>query len=641
MQNPNPIFYREIQSAARDPKIVCLVLGFIIILGSILLFLWPSTGVFTLASDSSMEIFSIFLMSNLALVILLVPALTSPTITTERENNSFDLLFTSLLSSGEMLRGKLFAGITMILVVIVLAMPVAALCSLSGGIGPGLLLRAYGVIAMSALTYGMMGLAFSALCRRTFTALILSYVGVAVLAGGTYLPYSLLGRVYALRWLWQFIRSLSPFDAIYSLVFPKRYALTQLSMLSDHVLFNFYFHLCGMAILATLFLVIFCKYVLVAPKPGTIYRWLAIGLTVFLIPFVIIQGYVVYIMIAQQGMDAAQLAQAPRLSGRGGPPILRSLGLFVVIDIFIAWMIGKMRKLALTDGSKYEDQFSGFKEVAKRKLTWPFYLIDPLKRKKPIKLWTNPIFIAELRSKIFGKPSFIIWSLAACVILSFTILILVCVQYADVLRPDTVRWVAILFQIGIVALLAPAISSGSITDEISSRTFLMLRMTPLSAVRVVLGKMEAAFLYVSIFLISSVPVLVSLAYLEVRENYWRIGAWCAVMLLTTLAFITAGLCASAFSKKTSHATAISYCFAGFICIVTLAGELPDAFSEGMRRLLLMMNPIVAALRITSDTLFSDMPPNLWIHNIVFLAAISLLFIVLSAGRVYYIFSQRM
>ena len=191
----NPIFAREVKAASRDPKVIGLIIAFLAMLSSILIFLWPSSGVFSLASDKSMEIFTIFLMSNLALIILLVPALTSPSLTTERENNSFDLIKTSLMTPGEMLRGKLMASLALIIVVVLVSMPIGALCSLSGGIGPSLLLRAYAVITMAAITYGILGLALSALCRRTFTALMASYLAVALLAGGTWLPYSLLGRV--------------------------------------------------------------------------------------------------------------------------------------------------------------------------------------------------------------------------------------------------------------------------------------------------------------------------------------------------------------------------------------------------------------------------------------------------------------
>lgn len=638
----NPIFRREMKSALRDWKVVVLIVGFIGLLSLILTFLWPASGVFSVASDSSMQIFSIFLMSNLALIILLVPALTSPTITTERENKSFDLLFTSLLTPGEVLRGKLFGAITMVLLVVLLSMPVAALCALSGGIGPMLLMRAYSVIAMSALTYGILGLAYSALCRRTFTALILTYVTVAFLAGATWLPYALLGRLYVLRTLWLFIRSLSPFDAMYSLLFPERYAYSQLSRISSNPYLTYYLHLAGMAVLLALFLYVFCRYVLRAPSPGTAYRWLGGALVVFMVPFAIIQVYAIYALFGPQ----AALAGMGGIGGMGGMSggdstmNYKIVAALLTTDLLFISIIRSMFVMARSEGAKYEDQTDDSRSLIKRKLSWPFYLFDPLRRKSPIGRFTNPVFVAELRSKIFGKPKFIIRSLAACIIVSLLLLTLVCFQFGDILRPDTVRWVAVLFQIGIIAILAPAISSGSITDEIASHTFLMLRMTPVSAVTVVLGKLKAAFLYVSIFLVSSLPVLGSLAYLEVQQNYWRLGAWCAILIMATLAFITAGLCASAFCRTTSAATAISYCFSALICIVTFAAELPGSFTMPVRRAILTLNPIVGALRITSDSLFADLSPDLWIHNLGFLVGVSVFFVVLAAGRVYYLFNYR-
>ena len=623
----NPIFEREVKAAARDPKVIGLIIAFLAMLSSILIFLWPSSGVFSLASDKSMEIFTIFLMSNLALIILLVPALTSPSLTTERENNSFDLIKTSLLTPGEMLRGKLMSSLALIVVVILVSMPIGALCSLSGGIGPSLLLRAYAVIAMAAITYGILGLALSALCRRTFTALMTSYLAVALLAGGTWLPYSLLGRVLQYPKVWLFIRSFSPFDAMYSLLFPARHEATQLSQLTESPYAVFNIHMVGMAILLVVLLVVFTKFLLAPPRPERVYGWLANTMIIIMIPVILVEAHTIFTIYSNPAI----------LNNFANPTLILILCVFV--DLLMLLFFLKIVKLKRMAGSKYVEQFTGFRKSAKRKLTWPFYLIDPLKRKKPIR-FMNPVFVAEMRGKIFGKPQFVIWSLVGCVIVCLTLLILVCIQYADELSPDTVRWVAILYQMGIVAILAPAITSGSITDEISSRTMLMLRMTPITAVRVVIGKLQAAFVYVSIFLISSLPVLYSLADLEVEANYWRIGAWCAVLVLTTVTFITAGLCASAFSQKTSHATGISYCFAALICIVTLATELPGVFSFNVRLFWLTLNPVVAALRITSDELFQDMPDDLWLHNLAFLGGISLLFIILASGRLYYILTRR-
>jgi len=222
-----------------------------------------------------------------------------------------------------------------------------------------------------------------------------------------------------------------------------------------------------------------------------------------------------------------------------------------------------------------------------------------------------------------------------------------CLQYGQNLSPDAVRWVAVVFQLGIVAVLAPAISSGAITDELTSRTFLMMRMTPISAVTVVLGKLKAGFLYVCIFLASSLPVLLALAYLDTfgadevtLADYWRVGVWLLIMIAATLVFIAGGFCASAFSRNTSGATAVSYCFAAAICIVTFVALIPGAVGTETGRMLLTLNPVAVALRVTSDQLFPQLGEAAWQHNLAAMLGITLALIVISSLRVYHIFTRR-
>ena len=88
---------------------------------------------------------------------------------------------------------------------------------------------------------------------------------------------------------------------------------------------------------------------------------------------------------------------------------------------------------------------------------FPFYLIDPLKRKKPIGSWRNPVYVAEIRSRIFGKPKFIARALCACIVASMVLLLLTAMNFATALRPDDVRIVTLIFQVGVVAFFAPAV----------------------------------------------------------------------------------------------------------------------------------------------------------------------------------------
>ncbi len=622
----NPIFLREFRANARCRKTLALTLSLVLALAAIILILWPRTGIFSEANSN--EIFAVFLNVNLAFIILIIPGFVATTITQERENKSYDLLFTSLLTPAEIMFGKLFSALAITFLVVIISMPVTAVCALSGGISLRLLTRAYGVVLLATLTYGLFGLAVSAMCRRSFTALVWTYLGLMTMAGATWLPSVLLPSLVGLRTLWQAVRSLSPFEALLALNHPERYEVSVAGVQAGQV---FRWHVIGMGALAALFLGLFCLFVL-----------------------------------------------RPARSGK----------------------------------QKTAQQYSDTRTAIRRKLMFPFYLIDPLKRKKPIALWRNPVFVAEIRSRIFGKPKFILRSLAACMILCMGLLTLVALQFATDLRPDTVRLAAIIFQVGVAAFFAPAVCSGSITDERTTGTLVMLRMTGLPVHTVVTGKIRAGFAYVLIFLTSALPVLWAMAYLETQQSSccavltqlglrilacvvviefglwlasrltsfvrarfialllrsavaclcvvpvvltaryiaansmsWRVIAWAGVLVLTAVVFVAAGLCASTMVRRTGAATALSYCFSALICLGSLSVLLfGSRVSPKLQTFVLTCNPLIAALQITSDKWFADLPllfgRRLWQNNLLFLTATTLLLLFVTAIRVHVIFNHR-
>ncbi|NLF16815.1 MAG: hypothetical protein GX595_06105 [Lentisphaerae bacterium] len=555
----NPIFLREFRSYTRCRKTLALTLMVVFSLAAVLHLLWPRTGVFS--EINSNEIFTVFLNLNLALIILIIPAFVSTTITQERENGSFDLLFTSLLTPGEIMVGKLFSSLAITFLVVIATMPITAVCALSGGISIALLVKAYSVVLFATLGYGLFGLCLSAVCFRSFTALVLTYVGMLLFAGATWLPAVLLGDLVGLQGLWRMVRALSPFEALFALNHPERYGL-QVTGLSAALVYRFY--LVGMAILSLVCFSLFCLYVLRPRRPRR-------------------------------------------------PP----------------------REGLVTDS----------RQALRRRLSFPFYLVDPLRRKRPIAGWRNPIYVAEMRSRIFGKPKVILRALSTIIVLSMLLLLLVAVQFASTFEPGLVRIVAIIFQVGVVAFFAPAVCSGSITDERVSGTLTLLRLTPLRARTVVAGKLKAGLVYVMIFLVSSVPVLLTLSYLESEAAYWRLGAWFAILVLTAAALVSVGLCASTLTPTTGAATAVSYVFAAVICLGTLSVLLfGSRIGPSVEAAVLSLNPIAGALQVTSDGLFDDLPKifnqPLWVNTLLFLAALTVLLNVVTALRVKRIFSQR-
>lgn len=585
--NINPIFQREFTFLARAWKTKLVCGSFLAVLSVMLLMLWPSGGVQSIVTEGSRQIFSMFFSVNLALILLMTPAFTAGAITSERERETYGALFSTLLSPREILTGKLFSSILLILLLVTLSLPVAAICALTGGIDIVFMGKVVLLLFATALSYAVLSLACSAVVMRTTTAVLLNYILILVFAGASFLPSVLLSKLLPpLTGLFQMIRSFSPFDTLFSLLYPDSYKLT-LNMANEFL-----------------------------PSPFTTFLIFSLVMT--------------------------------------------SVS-FVIFSIFV-------QKSELFRKRKQGEVFTGTKKAIRRKLTFPFYLMDPLKRKKPIGRFSNPVFVAEMRSKLFSNPRFILRSVCVIFILSLLLLTLTAVQLSEEIQASAVRSVAIFFQIGIVALIAPGLSSGLITEEINRGTFSALRMTGISPITLIAGKLKATFFYALIFIVSSIFILLAMAYLEPQtlfpdisildpgfcsalmekiksddlwwskffDTYRSIFFWIVILLLATTTFLSAGLFASSVASNTSSATVISYAFTGFLCIVTLLPiPLQDKFSHTFSTLLLSLNPVAAAMNLTNGTL--ERYPDLW-QTYIF-TGIILTFCLLggTVARVYYLF----
>ncbi|MBP5300238.1 MAG: hypothetical protein J6Y80_02425, partial [Victivallales bacterium] len=546
------------------------------------------TGVFS--DSNSNELFTIFLGTELTFMILMTAGFTASAITSEREHNTFAMLQTSLLTPGEILLGKLFGTLGVSMVLFIVSIPVMALCSLSGGISLATLSKAVTIVGLSTIVYGLLGLAMSSLCRRSYLSLLGTYLGIVILAGATWLPSVMLPMSPLHRYFVR-LRALSPYEALFALQFSENY---ESSVVGASVTGVFSFFCWSMIALGVFFFAVFAHYLFASPRFG--------------------------------------------------------------------------KNITVT-------QYTDTKTMLKRKLGWPFYLIDPLRRKKPIPMRRNPVFVAELRSKIFGNPKFIIRALTGCICLSLVMLFLITLKIGSV-EMDSIRAGAIIFQLGLVALLAPTVSSGSITDEITSNTLLLLRLTPLSPTRVILGKFKAALLYVLIFLLSSLPVFLALMFFEDVDGpsilsclpqgfsleafakawtnlvayghaYWRMLAWLGVLVTTCLVLISGGLCASAFAPNTGVATAISY---GFALLMT-AGSLVvllfgNRVNDTVKAASLMFNPFAAALEITLENSglhkldYQIWGRQLWCNHLIIFIGMTVLLLALAAFRVSRLFKEQ-
>lgn len=120
------------------------------------------------------------LMIMLSVVICVVtPAMTAGTIVVERQRQSLDLLFSGPIEPKYLLVGKMMSSFRYTWMLLVLSIPVTAVCVVMGGATWAEVLIAYILLSLSALVFTSIGLTISCITNTPAAAVIWTYLTVA------------------------------------------------------------------------------------------------------------------------------------------------------------------------------------------------------------------------------------------------------------------------------------------------------------------------------------------------------------------------------------------------------------------------------------------------------------------------------
>ncbi|MBQ4536900.1 MAG: ABC transporter permease subunit [Lachnospiraceae bacterium] len=191
----NPIVKKDLQVGARSMRLswglfayeIILVLAFLMALAII----QSSYG--GVYSDGNIYASLVYLFPILAgtqavIVALIMPILTASSISGEKERQTFDIMLTTCMSPFSIVWGKVVSAVIRILFFVAGSLPIMALSFVVGGLSWLQLLYFLLVIIMLSLFSGSIGIMCSSFCRKSITAVIMSFVIYAVIYGGSFVP---------------------------------------------------------------------------------------------------------------------------------------------------------------------------------------------------------------------------------------------------------------------------------------------------------------------------------------------------------------------------------------------------------------------------------------------------------------------
>jgi ABC-type transport system involved in multi-copper enzyme maturation permease subunit len=214
--------------------------------------------------------------------------------------------------------------------------------------------------------------------------------------------------------------------------------------------------------------------------------------------------------------------------------------------------------------------------LAARRTSFPFYLIDPLRRKKTIEDNRNPMMVRELRWGLMSRSTILIRVFYVSFLFYF-LLGAMSVFGTNWRDEDIYGWIFV--QIAVTILVAPALVANSLTKEHELGNMDMLRMTLLRPRDIVLGKILAGALSVSPLLMA--VVFASIPAVLIAGAKWQLlVTGYGSLIVCTMMSLAIGLSASLISKRTTVSLVLSY-----MCGVTFFVALPVLARGTLRNIL--------------------------------------------------------
>lgn len=179
----NPIATRELFDILKGKRSSWSLFLYVLLLSTAVYVAWPKSDEFLAVSDQlARKIFVSFAFSQILLVSVLAPIFSSSTLTREKEEETIEILLTSPLSLGQIVRGKFSSAMTFLLIIIASSFPVAAIILPLGGVGADEIVSLYGILVIVGALFTMIGLMCSSYFHRTHSALVVSYFVILPMA---------------------------------------------------------------------------------------------------------------------------------------------------------------------------------------------------------------------------------------------------------------------------------------------------------------------------------------------------------------------------------------------------------------------------------------------------------------------------
>ncbi len=238
------------------------------------------------------------------------------------------------------------------------------------------------------------------------------------------------------------------------------------------------------------------------------------------------------------------------------------------------------------------------------------FVIDPRKRKRPISGWQNPVLVKGFRTRRMLQAHWMIRAILTCLVIAVVLMIVVAFSVQALVAEEVSLVISIAtfisaMMILLILIIGPAISSGSVCADRETGVWDLLRTTPLSSTRIVIGKFLSSILPIFLIALATLPPLLLLLYFDTK--IWpaliRIGvvAGMSILFVSTVGTFFSSIC-----KRTATATAWTYASVAAVGLLSLMVLLDtEAFSPRLVRSIFLLNPIATVMGVAGNPTMAE------------------------------------
>jgi ABC-type transport system involved in multi-copper enzyme maturation permease subunit len=193
----NPITMKELRSRMRGIRAILPMMAYLVVLSIFILTQFAAFGIEINYSDLASrgrDLGFYLLYMQIFLVLLLSPAYAASAITIEKERETFQTMQATLLTSWDIVAGKVFSGVSYAILLVLASLPLLSLSIWMGGFDFAQLIWGFLIICVAAMVVSSLGIMLSTIYSKSYIATGVTY-GVVIIG-------------FASAYLFQFILTL-------------------------------------------------------------------------------------------------------------------------------------------------------------------------------------------------------------------------------------------------------------------------------------------------------------------------------------------------------------------------------------------------------------------------------------------------